>query len=262
VVADAARPDTCDAGTGAVCRYTQAIRALVPAGEFTMGSPPDEPGRLEVEGPQRTVTIASPFWVGRYEVTFAEWDDCVAAGGCSAKPDDAGWGRGTRPVINVSWNDAKEYVGWLSQKTRKTYRLLSEAEWEYAARAGTTTPFSLPAPEGSDDIGGKGLANCVGCGGSEWNIRAVPVGSFKANAFGLYDTAGNVWEWVEDCWHVTYEGAPTDGSAWVNGGCSLRVHRGGSWDVDPRFVRSAFRYWFDPGLRLVSNGFRVARAPD
>jgi formylglycine-generating enzyme required for sulfatase activity len=235
---------------------------LVPAGEFTMGSPPDEPDRSDDEGPQREVTIAAPFWVGEYEVTFAQWDACVAAGGCSTKPDDADWGRGDRPVINVSWNEAKDYVNWLSEATDKAYRLLSEAEWEYAARARTTTPFSLPAPDGSDDISRKGLANCDGCG-SEWDAtNTAPAGSFRANHFGLYDTAGNVWEWVEDCWHDSYEGAPTDGSAWVNGDCSTRVLRGGSWVDVPWLVRSADRGRSIPGNRGWSGGFRVARAPD
>jgi formylglycine-generating enzyme required for sulfatase activity len=195
----------------------------VRAGEFTMGSPADEPGRDNEEGPQRTVTIAEPFWVGKYEVTFAEWDACIAAGGCSTNPGDADWGRDNRPVINVGWNDAKEYAGWLSQKTGKNYRLLSEAEWEYVARARSTTAFWW-----GQDVG-KGNANCNGCG-SEWdNTKTAPVGSFRANDFGLYDTAGNVWEWVEDCYHGNYEGAPTDGSAWLEDDCSERVIRGGSW---------------------------------
>jgi formylglycine-generating enzyme required for sulfatase activity len=226
---------------------------LVPAGEFTMGSPPGEPDRDADEGPQRQVTIAAPFWVGRYEVTFAEWDACVGEGGCSYQPHDAGWGRDNRPVIYVSWHDAKEYVGWLSQETGKTYRLLSEAEWEYAARAGSTTAFWW-----GEDIG-KGNANCNACG-SEWDNTA-PVGSFRANDFGLYDTAGNVWERVEDCWHDSYNGAPTDGSAWVDGDCSTRVLRGGSWYVGPWLVRSANRLRSLPISRDSYVGFRVARAP-
>jgi formylglycine-generating enzyme required for sulfatase activity len=234
---------------------------LVPAGEFTMGSPPDEPDRFNDEGPQRAVKIAAPFWVGKYEVTFGEWDACVAAGGCRTKPND--WGRDNRPVVNLSWNDAKEYVGWLSQKTGKTYRLLSEAEWEYAARAGTKTPFSLPAPGGSDDIAGKGLANCNGCGRA--SRKTAPAGSFKANEFGLYDTAGNVWEWVEDCWHDSYDGAPPHGSAWVNYDCSMRVLRSGAWNVEPRYLRSAQRFGAaggggGGGSRDI--GFRVARTGD
>jgi formylglycine-generating enzyme required for sulfatase activity len=178
-------------------------------------------GRSEAEGPQREVTIAKPFALGKTEVTFAEWDACVAAGACPNAPDST-WGRGDRPVINVSWNDAKQYVAWLSLS--KKYRLLSEVEWEYAARASTTTTYSW-----GDDIG-KGNANCRGCG-SEWDSRqTAPVGSFKPNAFGLYDMHGNVFEWVEDPWHGSDEGAPTDGSPWVEGGTiSGHVVRGGSW---------------------------------
>ena len=228
---------------------------LVPPGEFTMGSPPDEPGRGDDEGPQHKVTIAEPFWIGKHEVTFAEWDACAATGGCRDNPSDAGWGRDNRPVINVSWDDAKEYVGWLSQKTGKTYRLLSEAEWEYAARAGITTAYWW-----GDEVG-RGNANCDGCG-SEWDTRAALVGSFKANDFGLYDTAGNVWEWVQDCYHDNYDGAPTDGSAWEGGdGCS-RVLRGGSFVNARRDVRSANRVRLKPGYRDFYLGFRVARAPD
>ena len=238
---------------------------LVPAGEFTMGSPSDEPGRDNNQGPQRKITIAQPFWVGKFEVTFAEWDACVAvggsAGGCSREPYDEFWGRDDRPVIHVSWEDAKEYAGWLSQKTGKTYRLLSEAEWEYAARAGSTTAFWWGA-----DVG-RNHANCDGCG-SEWDDsawggrRTAPVGSFKANEFGLYDTAGNVREWVEDCWHDRYNGAPSDGSAWVNGNCSARVMRGGSWFDHPLVLHSASRAGILPDTRVDRYGFRVARAPD
>jgi formylglycine-generating enzyme required for sulfatase activity len=229
---------------------------LVPAGEFTMGSPPDEPGRADDERPQRQVTIAAPFWVGKYEATFAEWDACVRARGCSTRPSDAGWGRDNRPVINVSWNDAKEYVGWLSQKTGKTNRLLSEAEWEYAARAGSTTAYWW-----GQDVG-KRNANCRGCG-SKWdNTKTAPAGSFKANDFGLYDTAGNVWEWVEDCYQHDYEGAPTDGAPWLEEDCTQRVLRGGSWSYAPWFVRSADRRWDYPVNRSYGSGFRVTRTPD
>ena len=176
----------------------------LPAGSFTMGS---NEASTRTNGPRTRSTVPA-FAIGKYEVTFDDWDLCVADGGCNGyKPSDRGWGRGRRPVINVSWDDAKAYVEWLSRITGEPYRLPSEAEWEYAARAGTTTPFSLPAPDGSDDIAGKGLANCDGCG-SEWDGRqTAPVGSFPANRFGLHDTAGNVWEWVEDCWHDSYERA-------------------------------------------------------
>src|SRR5205823_12154354 len=139
-------------------------------------------------------------------------------GGCDGyKPSDYGWGRGRRPVINVSWDDAKAYAAWLANRTGKAYRLLSEAEWEYAARAGTTTVYFW------GDAIGNNNANCDGCG-SQWDKRqTAPVGSFKSNAFGLYDMAGNVWQWVQDCYHADYQGAPTAGSEWTSGDCSRRV---------------------------------------
>ena len=153
-------------------------------------------------------------------------------------------GRGRRPVVGVSWEDAKGYVRWIREETGKEYRLLSEAEWEYVARAGTRTEYWW-----GDGIG-RGRANCDGCG-SRWDAKeTAPVGSFGANAYGLHDVHGNVWEWVEDCLHVNYEGAPVDGSAWVSGGdCEQRVLRGGSWSNEPRYLRSAFRFRNSPGLR-------------
>jgi formylglycine-generating enzyme required for sulfatase activity len=228
---------------------------------FLMGSPEDDEDRFDDEGPQHEVTIAEPFAMGVYEVTFDDWDVCYFDGGCNEyHPSDESWGRGGRPVINVSWDDAQAYVEWLSDLTDEAYRLPSEAEWEYAARAGTTTVYALPAPDGSDDISGKGLANCDGCG-SEWDDRqTAPVGSFEANAFGLHDMHGNVWEWRADVWHDSYAGAPTDGSAWFEGGDQdRRVLRGGSWFSGPRGLRSAYRSGFEPGLRDVDGGFRVAR---
>ena len=225
---------------------------VVPAGSFMMGS--DESSS---EIPRHRVTIAKPFAVGKYEVTFAEWDACVAAGGCGGhRPGDEGWGRGRWPVINVSWDDAKAYVRWLNRKTGKQYRLPSEAEWEYAARAGTTTRYSW-----GDDIG-RNRANCDGCG-SRWdNEQTAPAGSFRANVFGLHDVHGNVWEWVEDCWSGNYLGAPADGSAWESGDCSRRVLRGGSWDNRPWFLRSASRSGDGAGNRNDGSGFRVARTLD
>ena len=227
---------------------------VVPAGEFMMGSPPSEEDRRDSEGPVHRVTIAEPFAAGKYEVTFEEWDACVGGGGCGGyRPDDEGWGRGSRPVINVSWEDAQAYAAWLSGKTGENYRLLSEAEWEYAARAGTTTRYHW-----GDDIG-RNRANCDDdvCGDS-WDYTA-PVGSFAANGFGLHDVHGNVWEWVEDCWNDSYAGAPTDGSAWESGNCDLRVLRGGSWHGVPRDLRAAYRFWGGTGIRLGIIGFRVAR---
>ena len=228
---------------------------VVPAGSFTMGSPTSEPGHSAEEGPQHTVTIARQFAVGRFEVTFDEWDACAADGGCNGyKPSDEGWGRGRRPVINVSWDDAKAYVAWLSKKTGKSYRLLSEAEYEYATRAGTQTAYPWGNAVGTNN------ANCHACG-SQWDARqTAPVGSFAANGFGLYDMVGNVREWTEDCYHDSYRGAPADGSAWIEGAnCSSRVVRGGSWLIAPAFLRSAARYWFSPDYRLNYLGFRVAR---
>ncbi|MBM3508091.1 MAG: hypothetical protein FJX64_10415 [Alphaproteobacteria bacterium] len=227
---------------------------VVPAGRFTMGSPANEVGREGGEGPQRTVTIARAFAVGKYEVTFAEWDACVAGGGCGGyRPSDEGWGRGRQPVINVNWDDAKSYLAWLSQRTGQTYRLLSEAEWEYVARAGTTTRYWW-----GNDIG-RGNANCSGCG-TPYNGQTAPVGSFRANAFGLHDMLGNVWEWVEDCWHNSYTGAPADGTAWTtNCSTAARVLRGGSWISLPGNLRSAFRSRFTTVIRNNVDGFRVAR---
>ena len=228
---------------------------VVPAGDFVMGSPTNEEGRYDNEGPQRKVTIASPLAASKFEVTFDEWDACVAYGDCEPRVSDGGWGRGRQPVINVTWDDAQRYVAWLSKMTGKPYRLLSEAEWEYAARAGTQTAYSW-----GDKIG-KGNANCNGCG-SQWDARqTAPVGSFAPNAFGLHDMHGNVWEWVEDCYHDNYDGAPTDGSAWTAGGnCSVRVVRGGSWHDGPQYLRSAYRVGSATADRYDILGFRVGRA--
>ena len=228
---------------------------VVPAGSFTRGSPTSEPGHSADEGPQHTVTIARPFAVGRFAVTFDEWDACAADGGCNGyKPSDEGWGRGRRPVINVSWDDAKAYVAWLSKKTGKSYRLLSGAEYEYATRAGTQTAYPWGNAIGTNN------ANCHACG-SQWDARqTAPVGSFAANGFGLYDMVGNVEEWMEDCYHDSYSGAPSDGSAWIEGAdCSRRIVRAGSWFFAPAFLRSAKRYWFTTDYRLNYLGFRVAR---
>jgi formylglycine-generating enzyme required for sulfatase activity len=227
---------------------------VMPSGSFTMGSPQSEKDRDGDESPQHQVTIAQPFAVGKFEVTFDEWDACVADGGCNRyRPLDQGWGRGTRPVINVSWNDAQEYVKWLSTHTGNPYRLLFEAEWEYVARAGSDKAYTW-----GDEIG-KENANCRGCG-SQWDLKlTAPVGSFKANAFGLHDMHGNVWEWVQDCHKNNYNGTPTDGSAWTSGDCANRVLRGGAWYFDPQGLRSANRYWGPTGNRNPSLGFRVAR---
>ena len=228
---------------------------VVPAGKFSMGSPASEPGRSADEAPQHTVAFARRFAVGRFEVTFDEWDACTAGGGCNGyTPSDEGWGRGRRPAINVSWDDANAYAAWLAKKTGKPYRLLSESEYEYATRAGTQTAY----PWGN--AVGTNKANCHACG-SRWDARqTAPAGSFAANRFGLYDMVGNVREWTEDCYHDSYVGAPADGSAWTAGAdCSNHVVRGGSWLIAPAFLRSANRYWFTTGYRLRYLGFRVAR---
>ena len=230
---------------------------VLPAGRFDMGSPANETGRAGDEGPVHRVEIARPFAMGRYEVTFAQWDLCVASGGCSHHPDDNGWGRDDRPVINVSWHDAREYIVWLSSLTGRPYRLPSEAEWEYAARAGTAT-----ARPWGDGIG-DGRANCDGCGGDWDGAQTAPVGRFPANGFGLHDMLGNVWEDTADCWHGDYRGAPTDGSVWQGGDCRRRVMRGGGWSVRPAYVRSANRHGGYADRRdSAYGGFRVARSID
>ena len=228
---------------------------VVPAGSFMMGS--DE---YSSEKPRHRVTIPKPFAVGKYEVTFAEWDACVRDGRCYGhRPGDEGWGRGRRPVINVSWRDAQAYVGWLSEKTGKRYRLLSESEWEYAARAGTTNPFHFGGTISTSQANYDGNYTYGGGAKGVYRKETVPVGSFPANAFGLHDVHGNVREWVEDCWNGDYAGAPVDGRTWTDGDCGKRVLRGGSWFFRPRSLRSANRGWSTSGFRYFDNGFRVAR---
>ena len=225
---------------------------VVPAGSFRMGCVSGQDYCYDDEFPVHEVRVAS-FALGRYEVLFEEYDRFVAATGRES-PGDRGWGRGGRPVINVSWEDATAYAEWLSAKTGERYRLPSESEWEYAARAGTTTAYSW-----GPDIG-QNRANCRGCG-SRWDgEQTAPAGSFAANAWGLHDMHGNLWEWVEDCWHDSYARAPADSSAWTHGGhCGRRVLRGGSWYNDPRDLRSAYRLWYGVEVRLGRVGFRLAR---
>ena len=222
---------------------------LIPAGSFRMGDLNGE--GYDAEKPVHRVDIKS-FAMGKTEVTFSEYDAFARATN-SDLPEDEGWGRGNRPVINVSWNDAKAYVKWLSNKTGNRFRLPSESEWEYVARAGTTTKYSW-----GNDIG-RNNANCGGCG-SQWDHKqTAPVGSFRANAYGLQDMPGNVWEWVEDCYEDSYSGAPRDGRARTDGVCEYRVLRGGSWGTYPRGLRSADRNWNDPGRRGSSDGFRITQ---
>lgn len=239
--------------TGRDCAECPEI-TVVPAGKFTMGAAETEAGSQSSERPQHSVTIPGPLAISTRDITFAEWEACAAAGGCKSnkRPDDNGWGRGDRPVINVSWEDVQHYVRWLSERTGKAYRLLTEAEWEYAARAGTDTAFYW----GND--AGEGNANCAICG-SRWRLQTSPVGSFKPNPFGLFDMSGNVFQWVEDCWSATYDGAPSDGSARQKDNCSQRVVRGGAWYGEPDMLRSAFRSKQVFVRRSYDVGFRVAR---
>jgi formylglycine-generating enzyme required for sulfatase activity len=238
---------------------------VVPAGEFLMGSPDSEKGRGSNEGPQHKVTFKEPFAIGKYEVTFAQWDACAAEGTCTHKPADEGWGRGKRPVINVSWHDAMQFVAWLSRQSGKAYRLPTEAEWEYAARGISRASDPHPPFATGATINYKQAnydANFTYGEGKMGVFRqkTVEVGTFARNAFGLHDVHGNVWEWVQDCYKDSYQGAPADGSAVAGRDCKLRILRGGSWNYFPQLLRSAYRYATAPEVRLDMAGFRVARS--
>ena len=237
---------------------------VVPAGSFDMGSPSYEGGRDDDEGPVHRVTISEPFAARVYEVTFREWDACYRGGGCAHNPPDRGWGRGERPVIYVSWKDAQEYVRWLSRETNAEYRLLSESEWEYVARGGTTGPFHYGSRVSPEQANYDGRYVYGGGRKGRYREQTVRVGSFPSNSFGLHDVHGNVWEWADDCSHGSYVGAPLDGSAWTSGGdCGRRVLRGGSWYNAPGLLRSANRYGYSSlvtGTTYV--GFRVSRTLD
>jgi serine/threonine-protein kinase len=235
---------------------------IVPAGSFTMGSPDAEASRHGNEGPQRRVAFAQPFAVGKFEVTFDEWEMCVREKGCAHNPGYTAWGRGKRPVIDISWTDAKQYAAWLGRKSGKPYRLLSEAEWEYVARAGTTTPFSFGGSISPQQANYDAAVSYAGSPTGAKQGKTVPVGSYAANRFGLHDVHGNVWEWVEDCWNTSHAGAPADGSARASGNCAQRVVKGGSWDSEPQTLRSALRYYQLSTIRQNTLGFRVARALD
>ena len=233
---------------------------VIPSGSFTMGSPSNEVDRQDDEGPRRNVRIARPFAMGVYEVTFSSWDACAAAGYCPRGMDDQGWGRGARPVINVSWDDVQAFVRWMnSQVDGNPYRLPSEAEWEYAARAGSDTAFwwgNRISPDQANYDGNFAYNN--GPTGV-YREQTLPVGSFAANPFGLFDVHGNVWEWVQDCYADSYAGAPTNGTARSSSDCSLRVLRGSSWRNDPTNLRSANRDRLRPDYRDNDIGFRLAR---
>lgn len=245
---------------------------VVPPGQFTMGSTLEESGHLD-EKPQHTVKIANAFAASKFEITFEQWDACVADGKCEAASDE-GVGRKGIPAFNVNWADAQAYVTWLAAKTGKKYRLLSESEWEYAARAGTSTAWFWGAAEDSagstkaceyanthDETGKDAHPMYV------WsNHKCVdgvaevgPVGKYKPNPFGLHDILGNLREWIQDCHHAGYKDAPADGSAWNEAKCEKRIVRGGAWIDGHSTTRAAYRYPEDPNFRNYQVGFRIAR---
>ena len=211
-------------------------------GSFTMGSNDDV-----TEKPTHQVTI-KPFAISKYPISIRDWNECAAAKACAF----VATGRDDAPVTNVSWSDAKQFVAWLAGATRKAYRLPSEAEWEYAARGGTQTKYWW------GDQFQPGMANCKNCTDIAAAEQPIKVGSFKPNPFGLYDMGGGVDQWVEDCWHKNYQGAPSDGSPWVEGGCASHVIRSGSWKNDARYARPANRDSYDTNVRYPTHGFRVA----
>lgn len=242
------------------------VMAVVPAGKATVGSPTHELGRGPDEGPLQQVVITTPFAIARSEVSFDEWLACVAGGGCNAyRPGDYGWGYGKQPVINVSWNDAKAYVEWLSRKTGAPYRLPSEAEWEYAARgclsAGCASlPFWFGKQITPERANYDWRFSYDGSPKAQALRRTVAVTTSEANPFGLHHMHGNVREWVEDCWNQSLAGVPANGAPRLTGDCQTRVVRGGAWSDEPKDVRSAKRSWETVGERRAQIGFRVARS--
>jgi formylglycine-generating enzyme required for sulfatase activity len=265
----AARPTTLKAGDVFRDFDDGPELVVIPPGRFMMGTDDAEIARLckeygvdyfKWEAPQHEVGIAQPFAAGRFAVTFEQWDAFAAATN-GHKPADQGWGRGRRPAINVSWNDAQAYVQWLAKKTGQPYRLLSEAEWEYAARAGSKTAFWWGDTISTGQANYDGNYTYGGGGKGEYRQKTVPVDSFEPNAFGLYQVHGNVWEWVEDCFNDSYKDAPNDGSVKATEGCVYRVLRGGSWVNLPRNLRAAVRIRLTPANRYnYLSGFRVARS--
>ncbi|WP_165937958.1 SUMF1/EgtB/PvdO family nonheme iron enzyme [Methylobacterium segetis] len=219
---------------------------VVPAGSFEMGS-----ASTPFDRPVHKVTITKPFAMSATEITVDQWNQCVEGGACKYRPPPGG--SGARPITNVSWYDAKDYVGWLSGRTRQGYRLPSEAEWEYAARGGARTAYAWGAQVGA------GKANCRECRPGQ-DEQLLDAARFAPNGFGLFDMAGNAAEWVEDCWNDDYRNAPADGSAWLRGGCGQRVLRGGSFDSSASYVKPSARFRYDADVRYYANGFRVVRA--
>jgi formylglycine-generating enzyme required for sulfatase activity len=232
------------------CEACPELVVLQP-GSFVMG---DDRGDRS-ERPAHRVSIGSPFAIGKYEVTLGQWNACVAAGSCRAIANTVGLSDNS-PAKDLSWNDAQQYVRWLSKVTGHNYRLPSEAEWEYAARGGTSSRYWW------GDSMQSGKANCKGCGGDWSNEAPADVDAFPANPFGLYGTSGGVWEWVADCWHKSYAGAPKDGGVWSGSDCRENVIRGGSWRNDKTYAHSASRFTYDTGVRYILNGFRVAKSLD
>jgi len=235
---------------------------VIPPGEFMMGSPADEPNRSTTgsENPYHKVTITRDFAIGKYETTWDEWEACVSAGGCGEYiPPDRDWGRGRRPVIVVSWEDAKLHAAFLTERTGHVYRLPTEAEWEFAARAGTTTPFSTGQTITSDQANFNGTFTYNGSSEGQFRKKTTPVGSFPPNAFGLHDVYGNVMEYTEDCGNLNYDGAPTDGSAWIAGDCRFVNMRGGNWGSRPMLIRSAIRKRMYRNGKRDTLGFRLVR---
>jgi formylglycine-generating enzyme required for sulfatase activity len=238
---------------------------VVPAGSGLIGSPVAESGHESSEEPRRSIRFARAFAVSRDSITFAEWDNCVAEGGCdNFIPGDMGWGRGSQPLVLVSWNDAKSYAAWLSKKTNETYRLLSESEWEYSARAcrsATCGDWTF----WFGDVINPDLANYdwrysyAGGRKAQAPQKPQPTNTFGPNPFGLFNMAGNVAQWVEDCWNSNLRDLPADGSARRSGDCSAHVIRGGSWNDDPVNLRSAARKYDIVSAREPGVGFRVAR---
>lgn len=227
------------------------LLVVVPAGEFIMGAPESESGSFEDERPLHPVSIEQPFAMGVYPVTFGEFD-LFARETRREAPADEGWGRLNRPVINVSFNDAEQYCAWLSRKTGRKYRLPSEAEWEYAARGGTSAAYWW------GETAGEGCTVCETCG-SDWDDEMTsPVGSFDANPMGLCDVHGNIWEWTQDHWFPDHSNAPETGDARVKDNSEYpRVIKGGSWLNNPISVRAAVRSEFHPLQRVNIIGFRV-----
>jgi len=248
------------------------LMRVVPAGTFVMGSPAREPGRQPAEGPQHRVTIERPVAIGVYDVTRAQFAVFARETGYETNDAACDWrapkahGRSIDqgdhdPVVCISWEDAHAFAGWLSRKTGHAYRLPSEAEWEYAARAGSSSARPWRAGNARDfaNYGADACCAPMAYGRDHW-LYTSPVGSFPPNAFGLYDMLGNVWQRTEDCGHEDYAGAPADGSAWVSGGdCSTRIVRGGAWFSPLDQLRSAVRAADPAGFRKSDIGFRVVR---